>query len=252
MQTFLGLHHPFISLGRMAWWAKRTSAWEAIKSITLHWSRWHDIGMILAMMACLQAKCCVMCKRCASSLADTLNGLGMENCLLIIIEFSQKHITPCFWFSYLAIQTPATQATVIIEDSTPLTQIPKGESKNKKKKERENHSGRWKYVELTNLVPLAELHWNGPKSQSVCPALLLSVSRRQLSAWWSNLGLKVCFLNITLLVSGRCALENASYMHVVRPGLSSQPWNGVETWKEKTPARRRGKTLLKALGIVSF
>ena len=148
-------------------------------------------------------------------------------------------------------QTPATQATVIIEDSTPLTQIPKGESKNKKKKERENHSGRWKYVELTDLVPLAKLHWNAPKSQSVCPALLLSVSRRQLSAWWSNLGLKVCFLNITLLVSGRCALENASYMLFVQAS-PSQPWNGVETWKEKTPARRRGKTFLKALGIVSF
>ena len=45
----------------------------------------------------------------------------------------------------------------------------------------------------------------------------------------------------------------ASYMRVVRPGLPEpRPWNGVETWKEKTPARRRGKTLLKALGIVSF
>ncbi|CAH3026714.1 unnamed protein product [Porites evermanni] len=42
-----------------------------------------------------QAKCFAMCQRCASSLANTLNGLGMESCLLIIIEFSQKHITPC-------------------------------------------------------------------------------------------------------------------------------------------------------------
>ena len=58
--------------------------------------------MILAMMACLQAKCCVMCKRCASNLADTLNGLGMESYLSIIIEFSQKHIIPCFELSYLA------------------------------------------------------------------------------------------------------------------------------------------------------
>ena len=97
-------------------------------------------------------------------------------------------------------QTPATQATVIIEDSTPLTQIPKGESKNKKERERKS----------LRKMKVGRVNWPSSPCKitlkcsqvtKCCPALLLSVSRRQLSAWSSNLGLKVCFLNITLLVT---------------------------------------------------
>ena len=102
MQTSLGLRHRSFPWGGWHDEAKERLCKGVTKSITLLWNHWHDIGMILAMMACLQAKCFAMCQRCASSLADTLNGLGMESCWSIIIEFSQKHITPCVWFSYLA------------------------------------------------------------------------------------------------------------------------------------------------------
>ena len=61
---------PVHSLGENGMMSNNnTSAWEAIKSITLDCNHWHDIGMILAMMACLQAKFCAMSKMCACLVA---------------------------------------------------------------------------------------------------------------------------------------------------------------------------------------